>query len=137
MIKMAGKGIKFWIHTWGDGIYVLEASESTHRIGMHGGLQARGWTWARGIGCRGAWYTKDRAEAAEIGKRLGIEIQDAQPRGQLITVCAWCNRVKSNTGKWMVMGLGASDRLTHGICPRCKKRWLAEAKQNQDFSGVR
>ena len=39
----------------------------------------------------------------------------------LPTVCAWCERVRTSSGRWEEVGAGErdSDLATHGICPDC------------------
>jgi hypothetical protein len=36
--------------------------------------------------------------------------------------------VKTNSGKWVAIGLGTDAWVSHGICPRCKRKWLKENK---------
>jgi Zn-finger nucleic acid-binding protein len=48
-------------------------------------------------------------------------------KNKLTKVCAWCGRMKTNNGKWIVMGLGTDKNISHGICPRCKRKWLKRA----------
>ncbi len=39
----------------------------------------------------------------------------------LPTVCAWCERVRTSSGRWEEVGAGERDSgvATHGICPEC------------------
>ncbi len=39
----------------------------------------------------------------------------------LPTVCAWCERVRTSTGRWEAAAAGERDSAlaTHGICPDC------------------
>ena len=39
----------------------------------------------------------------------------------LPTVCAWCERVRTSSGRWEAAAAGErdSDLATHGICPDC------------------
>jgi len=52
------------------------------------------------------------------------EAAETAPR--LITVCAWCVRVRDGSGAWQTRGLPAGTlaeaRCTHGICPECRRR---------------
>jgi hypothetical protein len=47
----------------------------------------------------------------------------------LHTVCAWCNRVRSDRGEWHeVENVDAGGAATtHGICPECLERATARA----------
>ncbi|MGK5092072.1 hypothetical protein WDW89_08695 [Deltaproteobacteria bacterium TL4] len=55
----------------------------------------------------------------------------------LVSVCAWCNMVKTPIG-WMEeasayeqLGIGQGDMMidkTHGICPSCASKWTKIGK---------
>ena len=38
-----------------------------------------------------------------------------------LLLCAWCQRVRTSTGRWEENDLGERERTeaTHGICPEC------------------
>lgn len=48
----------------------------------------------------------------------------------LITICAWCKRVKDEKGCWNQSGSldRGSGTFTHGICPSCMEKVRAEEK---------
>jgi len=51
-------------------------------------------------------------------------------REALRTVCAWCGRVRTRTGKWRrpsAADAAKGPRATHGICADCLKRTTAES----------
>jgi FixJ family two-component response regulator len=48
------------------------------------------------------------------------------PETELITICAWCRKVRSKSGEWLgladfIIGAGVS-KFTHGICRPCGQR---------------
>ncbi len=49
----------------------------------------------------------------------------------MLSVCAWCRRIRDDEEGWMMleryMSKHTTTRLTHGICPDCEKRTLDEA----------
>ena len=47
----------------------------------------------------------------------------------LMTVCAWCSRVRDRLGDWCEHDLpeAAGRVATHGICPECLERATARA----------
>jgi PAS domain S-box-containing protein len=53
----------------------------------------------------------------------------------LLPICAWCKRVRDDTGYWEEVGAYISERtgaeVTHGICPDC----LAELEMSGERAG--
>jgi hypothetical protein len=51
----------------------------------------------------------------------------------LITVCAWCQRVKDGDGSYRAARSSetnpARNQLSHGICPECRDRHFPTAAQ--------
>ncbi|MGE3956422.1 MAG: hypothetical protein AB7H96_06850 [Vicinamibacterales bacterium] len=49
----------------------------------------------------------------------------------MLSVCAWCRRIRDDEEGWMMleryMSKHTTTRLTHGICPDCEKRTLDDA----------
>lgn len=43
---------------------------------------------------------------------------------RLVTVCAWCLRLRDRTGAWHGGSVPWTDMPTHGICPECVQRLL-------------
>lgn len=43
--------------------------------------------------------------------------------GRLLPVCAWCQRVRDDSGEWLqvdrYLELRTAVRPTHGVCPKC------------------
>lgn len=41
----------------------------------------------------------------------------------MITLCAWCKKVRNERGHWERVGGEHSDAIvTHGICPKCLEK---------------
>ena len=41
---------------------------------------------------------------------------------EMITLCAWCKRIRTKDGRWEDAGEEHSNTIfTHGICPDCLK----------------
>jgi hypothetical protein len=66
--------------------------------------------------------TIDKAKSPGVAP----EFYGPTPPPRLITVCAWCNRVRNNEGFWQqatnapqVDGKGV---FSHGICPECAEK---------------
>lgn len=65
----------------------------------------------------------DRVEAQnQIKAAQEAEVQMLQ---NLLPVCAWCNKVREDSGYWKqiesYVAAHSALRFTHGICPECKK----------------
>lgn len=52
-----------------------------------------------------------------------------KPLRRLITVCAWCGKIRNSSGGWQRVPAGfqseAEAQLTHGICPACAENQYA------------
>jgi PAS domain S-box-containing protein len=63
------------------------------------------------------------------------EMREAQEAEQvlrtLVPVCAWCRKIQSNEGAWATLEAyleaRAQSTVTHGICPECSTKALAES----------
>ena len=57
--------------------------------------------------------------------RPGLEVYDRLTNEDFVVVCAWCRRLRSNDGRWVVSEelarLVASGGVSHGICEACEK----------------
>lgn len=52
--------------------------------------------------------------------------------GPLLTVCAWCARVRATSGEWRTAdAVEARPIVTHGICPDC----LEEENRREQAAG--
>ena len=69
----------------------------------------------------------NRDAAARVTASCGVSRDD----GVWITECAWCKRVRSVGGDWLVISstarAGMRVERTHGICPRCSEACIARA----------
>ena len=49
----------------------------------------------------------------------------------LLPLCAWCKKVRDDRGYWEQMenyvAAHSSASFTHGVCPDCQKKMLADA----------
>lgn len=53
----------------------------------------------------------------------------------LLSMCAWCRRIKDATGEWRSGRAGeASQPITHGICPQCERQTLEAAERSRTRS---
>jgi hypothetical protein len=47
----------------------------------------------------------------------------------LLTVCAWCKRLRNNRGRWRAakayFRMHSEAEFTHGICPECQEKHLS------------
>lgn len=59
-----------------DGIFILYSSVGIYLMGKYANLEAYGWSWAKGVGCRGVWGTHDEKEALRVAGLLGLTIGD-------------------------------------------------------------
>jgi len=45
--------------------------------------------------------------------------------------CAWCRRMKTIDGKWLVVGAEIIPDASHGMCPDCKNKMNEELKKRK------
>jgi len=83
------------------------------------------------------WQHRDiteRKQAERERERLNRELQEAQSRIRvldgLLPICATCKKIRNEQGNWEQMEGYITRRseaeFTHGICPDCKVRFLAD-----------
>lgn len=65
------------------------------------------------------------------------------PRLPMLSLCAWCQRCRNASEQWVAcpawLQRMAGTRVTHGCCPECKDRVLAEfleGLQREDLGPV-
>lgn len=63
-------------------------------------------------------------------RRTRMELEGARA---MVTVCAWCRQVKNEQGEWVPMHHHLSEHtpITHGICPSCATKMVANHRQKR------
>ena len=68
----------------------------------------------------------DALSALTKTKQLTSEIETLS---ELLPVCAWCKKVRNDSGYWEQIEKYISTRsgasITHGVCPECEQKFLA------------
>ena len=70
-------------------------------------------------------------------KKLNQELQEALTQirtlSNLLPICAWCKKVRDDDGYWQQLEeyitIHSPTKLTHGICPDCSVKVLANPKK--------
>lgn len=56
---------------------------------------------------------------------MNLTVNQAQPEQLLVTLCAWCNKIRNPQGAWSKLDEKQLTRLqaeaTHTICPACAR----------------
>jgi PAS domain S-box-containing protein len=74
-------------------------------------------------------------ESDEANRALVKELREALQRVKtlsgLLPICAWCKRIRSDSGYWeaieLFLGEHTEAKLSHGMCPDCfKEHWPPE-----------
>jgi ligand-binding sensor domain-containing protein len=77
-----------------------------------------------------------RARARELDKRVQEAIGQVKVLSGLLPICAWCKNIRDDSGYWSqieaYLGARTDARFTHGMCPECRKKLLAD----ENFGGV-
>lgn len=70
------------------------------------------------------------AREKELAERISRAMADIDTLRELLPLCAGCHKVRDDQGYWQQVELYVAARsqveLTHGICPDCASRFLAE-----------
>jgi ligand-binding sensor domain-containing protein len=71
-----------------------------------------------------------RRRARELDERVQEAIGELKVLSGMLPICAWCKKIRDDGGYWSRIEAYLSERtdakFTHGICPDCKKKMLAE-----------
>jgi hypothetical protein len=116
------------------------ASQPTLLAFAYGGLGAIIAGFLLGLALLRARHAEERrhlevADALAANERLVGELRDAMAsvrtlRG-LLPLCAWCRRVRSDSGYWGALEAYISDHsdatITHGMCPDCAREHFPDA----------
>jgi hypothetical protein len=70
-------------------------------------------------------YSDPSRMPVEVPSRPGRLDEGEAPR-RLITICAWCNKIRNNQGVWRQpqadLQAHRYPEFTHGICPACAEQ---------------
>lgn len=73
---------------------------------------------------------RQKQELADTNARLHAALARVDELSQLLPVCAWCHRVRDDSGYWerveAFLERNTRRSITHGVCPDCRDRELAE-----------
>lgn len=73
---------------------------------------------------------RQRREMERMNARLTEALAEVRELSGLLPVCAWCHRLRDDQGYWSrvdaFLERHTKAEVTHGICPECLSRELAE-----------
>jgi PAS domain S-box-containing protein len=65
---------------------------------------------------------------------------EAEKLRQLLPICAWCGRIRTDAGEWesieRYVSRSAGKRVTHGMCGDCAERDFGERESNGGTAGA-
>jgi len=71
-----------------------------------------------------------RRRERELDKRVQEAIGELKVLSGLLPICAWCKKIRDDRGYWSrieaYLGARTDAQFTHGICPDCTDKMLAE-----------
>jgi sugar lactone lactonase YvrE len=77
-----------------------------------------------------------RRQARALDKRVQEAIGELKVLSGMLPICAWCKKIRDDGGYWSQIEAYLSERtdarFTHGICPECRKKMLAD----ENFRGI-
>jgi PAS domain S-box-containing protein len=85
--------------------------------------------FAASVGDRHVVVFVDLTERKRAARQLRDAQAEVQVLSELLPVCAWCKRLRDDSGYWQLLEDFVSRRtgatVTHGICPDCKGQHFA------------
>ncbi len=76
---------------------------------------------------------QQKQELADTNARLQTALQRVDELAELLPICAWCHRVRDDSGYWerveAFLERNTRRSITHGVCPDCSDRALAEIQK--------
>jgi ligand-binding sensor domain-containing protein len=79
-----------------------------------------------------------RRRARELDKRVQEAIGELKVLSGLLPICAWCKKIRDDRGYWSKIEAYLSARtdaqFTHGICPECTTKVLADESLGRSIS---
>jgi len=71
-----------------------------------------------------------RARARALDARVQEAVRELKVLSGLLPICAWCKKIRDDRGYWSkieaYLGARTDAKFTHGICPECNEKVLAE-----------
>ena len=113
---------------FGRGLYLAGLAEEARHVALEEALDTN------------EHLVADLREALATNERLVADLREALAstrtlRG-LLPVCAWCRRVRTDTGYWQqieaYVAANSDAQITHGVCPDCAAREFADLEQVTD-----
>ncbi len=76
-----------------------------------------------------------RMELRRISAHLACELEKVKTLHGLLPICSWCKRIRDDHGYWNQVETYISAHteadFTHGICPECKDRLIAQTRPKE------
>jgi GAF domain-containing protein len=73
-----------------------------------------------------------RMELRRVSTHLANELEKVKTLHGLLPICAWCKRIRDDQGYWSQVETYISAHtgadFTHGVCPECRDKLLAERR---------
>jgi hypothetical protein len=83
-------------------------------------------------------YHAERRRLAGANAELARALADVRTLQGILSMCAWCRRIRTDEGAWLSVESYVSSRrgvrMSHGLCPECSTRVLAEIDAEQDLA---
>jgi hypothetical protein len=73
------------------------------------------------------------ADALSAARKTAALTSQIQTLSGLLPICSWCKKIRDDQGYWKQLESYIESRsgatFSHGVCPECAKRMLAEARR--------
>lgn len=80
-----------------------------------------------------ALYREQERQRRDAFERAEHALAHARGLEGLLPICAWCKRIRDESGQWQQLEVYIRDRsdadFTHGACPECAERILNERRR--------
>jgi hypothetical protein len=81
---------------------------------------------AAALGAERARVRRAQRREEELQRRVAEEMARVKVLSGLLPVCAWCNKIRDEVGRWQRLDAYVAQRsqakFTHGMCPACSEK---------------
>lgn len=88
---------------------------------------------------KNSWLEQEMAEKQQLIAELKEALENVRTLKGMLPICASCKKIRDDKGYWYQVETYIRDHsdatFTHGICPDCTKKFLAEMRQHTEEKG--
>jgi hypothetical protein len=87
-----------------------------------------------------ASHDEERQRLKELNERLQQHLDEIRTLQGLLPICSWCKKIRDDEGLWTQVEHYLAEHtdasFTHGMCPECGEKAIAEFRKNKKAGTV-